>query len=1118
MSETDEKPEKPPKAEDTKKPAKSPDREPAKKPDKKPLWHTVLEGVALLLLLLCVAVGFIVWKVSRAPVDISFAKPYIQKNLQKAQMGFDLDTDHIFLEWPDFSGPVLLGLGNVRLLGDDKKPVLTVESVGIGLSYGHLAVGIIRPTAIIINKPSLKVVRTRDGIDISLQDYSLSDKEESDDKKVTDWKQEVALRLTEIADNQFAKGTFFSNLDRLQIKRAQVLVDDKITRTTSTLTEMDASLSRSDEGARLAFTALLADEQAQGSGFGVSLRYIKNMGQFESQLTLQKMNPFTFGEIFSHAKIFKDQNVDITGTIKALLDRTLNPISASMDLKSASGSLNFKGEYEEPLTYKDASAMLSYSAETQTMQIEKMAVEFAGVPISVDSKTTLTNEGFTLPVHVNIPEISAEKAKSLIPASEKDSDGALWVGKKLRDGVYKDININIGITGTRQSVVGDAGPRRAWIWGVADQSADFMFENMTIDYSDTLTAATKASGKGEFDGQNLKITGDSAYVGDVHGTSMNMLFSDFLVTGGGTANITMDVDGPFGSYLEYLALPPISLGEDIGIDPKDAKGNMKAKLDVSFPTVKDLPKDKVKVSVDGTLTDLNIPGMVKGLALSGGPLSLKVDGGKVSVNGSALIGGRAVTADWVQYLDSAGAPFSMQVKAKLGVDKELRHHFGINIDSFIDGTLPVDLIYTEQADDSTVIDVKGNLGPVNVFFDPFDYNKPSGAEGSVSLKAYLKNDTITHIDTMSLSAPDLSVENAKLAFRQLQDGDVELESINLQNARIGKTNQSVEIKISPDNMWLITTKGPVFDAAPFMQDEGDKEPPEAGDPSYSIYLEADTILAKNNSGLKNAKVRMDLNKAAKVDRLEVDAVAGKGPFYLRYKPNEAGQRNFHMEATDAGATLNAFDIYTNVVGGTIKIYGEPIGGPDSDDISGRAQMTDFKVVRAPGLARLISAMSITGLGDALNTDGLSFSKLEGKFNWLFRPQGSLLTIKDGRTSGASLGLSIEGTVDRATNIIDMRGTIVPMSEVNNLIGSIPLVGEILTGGSGLIAATYTMKGPAKDPQVSINPLSVLTPGFLRRILFEGGFEDFEEPAGNSPSEQRTQQRPETPSVEKILKE
>ena len=36
----------------------------------------------------------------------------------------------------------------------------------------------------------------------------------------------------------------------------------------------------------------------------------------------------------------------------------------------------------------------------------------------------------------------------------------------------------------------------------------------------------------------------------------------------------------------------------------------------------------------------------------------------------------------------------------------------------------------------------------------------------------------------------------------------------------------------------------------------------------------------------------------------------------------------------------------------------------------------------------------------------------------------------------------------------------------------------------LFAATYTMSGAANDPKVIVNPLSVLAPGFLRKILFE----------------------------------
>jgi hypothetical protein len=85
-----------------------------------------------------------------------------------------------------------------------------------------------------------------------------------------------------------------------------------------------------------------------------------------------------------------------------------------------------------------------------------------------------------------------------------------------------------------------------------------------------------------------------------------------------------------------------------------------------------------------------------------------------------------------------------------------------------------------------------------------------------------------------------------------------------------------------------------------------------------------------------------------------------------------------------------------------------------------------------------------------------------------------------------LGLTFDGTFDNAEMAMNVQGTIIPLSGINKIIGNIPLVGNILTGGTGsLIAATYSMKGKGQDIKTFVNPLSVLTPGVLRRILFEG---------------------------------
>jgi hypothetical protein len=52
-----------------------------------------------------------------------------------------------------------------------------------------------------------------------------------------------------------------------------------------------------------------------------------------------------------------------------------------------------------------------------------------------------------------------------------------------------------------------------------------------------------------------------------------------------------------------------------------------------------------------------------------------------------------------------------------------------------------------------------------------------------------------------------------------------------------------------------------------------------------------------------------------------------------------------------------------------------------------------------------------------------------------------------------------------------------------MFGKIPLVGKIFEGkeGEGLIATNYSIKGKYPDVSVNVNPLSALTPGFLRNI-------------------------------------
>ena len=115
------------------------------------------------------------------------------------------------------------------------------------------------------------------------------------------------------------------------------------------------------------------------------------------------------------------------------------------------------------------------------------------------------------------------------------------------------------------------------------------------------------------------------------------------------------------------------------------------------------------------------------------------------------------------------------------------------------------------------------------------------------------------------------------------------------------------------------------------------------------------------------------------------------------------------------------------------------------------------MIDAPTLARLLTIATLTGILGELRGKGIRFSRFEMPFIL----EDQVLTIRDARTSGFTVGVNAEGTVDLETDRVDMSGTIVPAYTFNTLIDAIPVLGELLTGGKGegLFAATYEWAEP-----------------------------------------------------------
>jgi hypothetical protein len=95
----------------------------------------------------------------------------------------------------------------------------------------------------------------------------------------------------------------------------------------------------------------------------------------------------------------------------------------------------------------------------------------------------------------------------------------------------------------------------------------------------------------------------------------------------------------------------------------------------------------------------------------------------------------------------------------------------------------------------------------------------------------------------------------------------------------------------------------------------------------------------------------------------------------------------------------------------------------------------------------------------------------------------VITISNAAMRGAALGATASGTINIPGSKMAISGALIPVFGLNNVPGSIPLLGALFGGrDEGLFGITYRMYGPLDEPQFSMNPISALAPGIFRKIF------------------------------------
>jgi hypothetical protein len=354
----------------------------------------------------------------------------------------------------------------------------------------------------------------------------------------------------------------------------------------------------------------------------------------------------------------------------------------------------------------------------------------------------------------------------------------------------------------------------------------------------------------------------------------------------------------------------------------------------------------------------------------------------------------------------------------------------------------------------------------------------------------LERGRIAGIDRVVVKGEGIDAE-ARIAFAEGRP-----VSASIPNLVLGRdTNLHADIRFpqAAGAAWSVTLGGSSLDAtAEFARrPPGTPKPPETRGPAYVLDAKLDRVVLGPGRSISQLALRAEndglINRTLRLS----GRPGGLAPFDIAIT-SAPGGRSLAGSAADAGGLLKALDIVEDMQGGTMKLSGRYDDRKPGRPLEGTAEILDFRMTKAPALAKLLQAMTLYGLVELVRGPGLGFARLDAPFRFT----DDVLELEDARAFNTSLGMTAKGRADIAAGRCDMSGTIVPAYFFNSMLGGIPFLGKLFSPerGGGLFAATYSLRGNCDDPVVSVNPLAALTPGFLRGI-----FGIFDNPSQDTPA-------------------
>ena len=595
---------------------------------------------------------------------------------------------------------------------------------------------------------------------------------------------------------------------------------------------------------------------------------------------------------------------------------------------------------------------------------------------------------------------------------------------------------------------------------------DFQVRGAAVRFLDDLPAVENASGKGRLTGNGFKVVLDS---GDYGGWVLDDGVVDFPAFNprGVPFRVFAKGRGPATNIMKTLAESRLK----IDFKPDRLSGGAEMTFEMFRPALDNVPYSDVRFSALGTVTQGGLKNAALGFDLTKGNFKVNASQTGVTVSGFGDLGPSPVQFTWRDSFNDGQQPSNLSATAV--VTPDLLNRFGVLGRAYLSGEIPIELQAQLLGDRLVSADTALDLGEARLDISEIGWVKPKGVPAKASIQ-YEK------AGTLSKSTVLFTSENARLDGDYILGEDSRLVSALVRRAYLkNKADFEGDVARAQGGGLIVNLDGTYLDLSGMMSGLGAAGTADSGNITpLSISANLDALTLRSGLDMRDAK----LTAKTGAKGLSLFTASGKAddgsPFSARYDATPSDGATVNIASGNAGFMARALIGADFLEGGNLDLTGKftKDNSPANFDIV----LTDVRMRNAPFLTQILSLASLRGLADTLGGEGVLFSRIDVPL----KLSNGRYVVAGAKAQGPALGLTTSGFIEGGDGTIEFNGVLVPSFGMNSALGGIPIIGDLVVGrdGEGVFSLTYAVSGTLEKANVSVNPLSALAPGVIRRIF------------------------------------